>query len=116
MKHFRLVITVTACFFLVGFKKPVQEYGLANKKSAPIQKNLPPKPLDLNVSLSNLSFENASEKLSSVQSGLLDEIPNENPSKTRALELRGRVIVTQEQETEKTNSADGAGILINLRH
>lgn len=116
MKYFRFITMVAVCVFLAGFKTPARSNHPIGKKQAPIQKYSTPKSLDLKVPLSDISFENAPENLSAVHNGVLDAVANNSLPKTRALELKGRVIVTQEQEAEKSNSADGAGILINLRH
>ncbi|WP_411727496.1 hypothetical protein [Methyloglobulus sp.] len=116
MKCFRSVLVgfvVVACFFLSGFKK--HESSTKNQQSAGEAKHQQ-KPLDLTVPLRDVSFQATPETLAIVQGALPEALVADNKGKIRAVELQGNVIMSQEPEAGKTKSADGAGIVINLRH
>lgn len=120
MKCFRSVLVgfvVVACLFLSGFKKhiPKHESSTKNQQSAGEAKHQQ-KPLDLTVPLRDVSFQATPETLAIVQGALPEASVTDNKGKTRAVELQGKVIMSQEPEAGKTKSADGAGIVINLRH
>lgn len=120
MKCFRSIFVgfvVVACVFLCGFKKhtPDHESSTKNRQSAEKVKHQQ-KPLDLTMPVREVSFEEMPETLAIVHGGLPDAFPSENQGKARAIELQGKVIMSQEPEAGKTKSADGAAIMINLRH
>jgi hypothetical protein len=120
MKSFRLVMVgsvVVACFFLTGFKKPIHHYEPTTKKQhLVVAEKGQQKPLDLTVPLKDDSFQGTPETLTIVQGSMPVAFTGDKKSKTRAVELQGRAILTQEQEPGKAKSADGAGIVINLHH
>lgn len=82
----------------------------------PVEPVVLPMPLDLSVPFkesktAGLKIEHKS------QLGLTNQnlFASENTLKTQAVQLDGRVLMTQDQEIEKRKSLDGAGIVINLR-
>lgn len=120
MKCFRPVLVgfvVVACFFLAGFKKPLQNHDHTNKKQQVSEEGKSQqKPLDLSVPQRNVSFE-APETIAVLGRGALPgALTSDNNSKVRAVELQGNLIMSQEPEAGKIKSADGAGIMINLHH
>jgi hypothetical protein len=119
MKCFRAVLVVpvvVACFFLTGFKKPIQNHGHSNKKQQVSEAGKgQQKPLDLTVPQRELSFE-APETIAVLGGALPEELTADNQSKARTIDLQGKVIMSQEPEVGKMKSADGAGIVINLHH
>jgi hypothetical protein len=119
MKCFRSVLVgsvVVTCFFLTGFKKPIQDHGHSNKKHPAIEvrKGLQ-KPLDLTMPQRDVSFE-APETIAVLGGTLPVTFAADSQSKARPVELQGKVIMSQEPEAGKMKSADGAGIVINLHH
>ncbi|NOU21650.1 MAG: hypothetical protein HOO93_07620 [Methyloglobulus sp.] len=119
MKCFRPVLVgfvVVACFFLAGFKKPLQNHDHPNKKQQVSEEGKSQqKPLDLSVPQRNVSFE-APETIAVLGGALPGALTADNQSKARTVELQGKVIMSQEPEAGKIKSADGAGIMINLHH
>ncbi len=111
-------LVILATVFLLGFKKPLQKHNESSKISHSSMQQNSPKPLDLKLPSRNVSFQDPSEVLTVVHSKYASSNSenNLNNTKTRSLELKGNVIMTQEAEVEKARSADGAGIIINLRH
>ena len=107
-------IVVLACFFLYGFKKPIKAQGETLEKKSLANQKHPPKYLDLEVPLRKISFQEMPE-ISNAYPGHLSEPIAKNKSISRKIELQGRFIMSQEPEIEKTKSADGAGIVINIR-
>jgi hypothetical protein len=119
MKCFRSVLVgfvVFACFFLSGFKKPLHNHESSTKSQQSVAQAKRQKPLDLTVPLRDASFLDAPDALAIVQRSPTGALSVDNKSKTRALELQGKVIMSQEPEAGKLKSADGAGIVINLHH
>ncbi len=118
--HIAIAGMLTICgACLMGFKKPPHHItGAAGKAHAPAHQISEPKSLDLSLPSRNVSFEEAygdSKLVQTRYAGLNDDTAVNRP-KSRPLELKGNVIMSQEPEAEKTKSADGAGIMINLRH
>jgi hypothetical protein len=74
------------------------------------------KPLDLSIPFTDVD---KSDRLSEPTAGSSDQNSNyfasENKKKRRPLEVGGRLLMSPEPETEKQKSADGAGIVINLK-
>jgi hypothetical protein len=118
MKGVRSVLVgfvVIASFFLTGFKKPVHKSP--SKKHPQVEEvKGQQKPLDLTVPLSEVSFQKPPEALTIAQGVSQESIIVDSNSKTRPVELQGKVIMTSEPEAGKSKSADGAGIVINLHH
>ncbi|MBK8816339.1 MAG: hypothetical protein IPN42_12945 [Methylococcaceae bacterium] len=112
------VLIILAGFFLAGFKKPLQKHDESSKKKHSSLQQNNPKPLDLTLPSRNVSFQDPSEVLTVVHSKYAGSNTENklNNTKSRPLELKGNVIMSQEPEAEKAKSADGAGIIINLRH
>ena len=119
MKCFRSVLVgsvVVACFFLTGFKRPIQHHESTTKKQQLVEAGKhQQKPLDLTVPQRELSFE-APETIAVLGSALPGALTADNQSQARTVELQGKVIMSQEPEAGKMKSADGAGIVINLHH
>jgi hypothetical protein len=119
MKCVRSVLVgfvVVACFFLTGFKKPIQNHGHSNKKHQVIKVGKgQQKPLDLTVPQRDVSFE-APETIAVSGGALPVAFTPDSQNKARPVELQGKVIMSQEPEAGKIKSADGAGIVINLHH
>lgn len=119
MKYFRpasVSIMVLTSFFLLGFKSPTSKPVVPVKKHTSSGQHNDLKPLDLTLPTNNIRFEEQDEVLASLQNKPSSAIPAGNQTSTKPIELQGRVIMSQEQEIEKSKSADGAGIIINLRH
>jgi hypothetical protein len=110
-----VVFVVVVCFFLTGFKKPISNHKSSSKNQQSIGAKQQ-KPLDLTVPLSKVSFEDSPETLVMGQGTLTDALSVGNSGKPRGVELHGHLIMSQEPETGKMKSADGAGIGINLHH
>ncbi len=102
--------------FLLGSKKPMQNHGNSINKHHRSAQQKNAKPLDLTVPSRDVSFQDQPENLAVVQSKSDYQAPTNDLNKTRPIELQGNVIMSQEPEIEKTKTADGAGIMINLRH
>lgn len=122
MKWSHIAITgvlIICGVFLVGFKKPLHhKTAAANHTLSVSQPVSDVKPLDLSLPLREVGFQEAASDAAMIQtrySGLSGDNAV-SQSKTRSLELKGNVIMSQEPEAEKAKSADGAGIIINLRH
>jgi hypothetical protein len=118
MKCFRSILVgfvVVACFFLSGFKKHIHNHESSTKIQQSAESTKQQKPLDLTVPLSDIGFQETPETLAIVQV-TPGALVADNKGKIRAVELQGNVIMSQEPEAGKTKSADGAGIIINLRH
>ncbi len=119
MKCFRSVLVglvVVACFCLTGFKEHITGHGSPTKKQHSTVKAKQQTPLDLTVPIRNVSFEETSEPLAIANGTTLDGISGIKTGNSKVVELQGHVIMSQEPEAGKIKSADGAGILINLRH
>jgi hypothetical protein len=119
MNKFRLVFVgfvVVACFFLTGFKKHIPSHESSTKNHPSIEEAKQHKPLDLTVPLRNVSFEDIPETLAIVQGESAEALITNTKNRARAVELQGKVIMSQEPEAGKIKSADGAGIVINLNH
>jgi hypothetical protein len=119
MKCFRSVLVgfvVVACFFLTGFKKHIPNHEKSTKNHLTIEETKQQKPLDLTVPLRNVSFEDLPETLAIVQGDSTEALITNSKNRTRAVELQGKVIMSQEPEAGKIKSADGAGIVINLHN
>ncbi len=114
MKGYRsklVLCGVISCLCLTGFKQHAPKTSKHHAKEDTRQQ----KKLDLSVPKREISFQEPPEVIASAQTALPGvDINNEN--KGQPLELKGKVIMTQEQEAGKARSADGAGIVINLRH
>ena len=118
MNRFRPIsmsFVVIACLFLVGFKKPLPSDRPANNKPNSIEKNQL-KPLDLSLPLQTVNLAGSSIAPRGTQHQVIDVLTTNKKSRTRPFELQGQLIMTQEPELEKTKTADGAGIVINLHH
>lgn len=102
--------------FLLGSKKPIQNHDHSVNKHHRSAQQKQTKPLDLTLPSREISFQDQPENVAVVQSKSDYAAPESTLSKTRPIELQGRVIMSQEPEIEKTKTADGAGIMINLRH
>lgn len=119
MKCFRSVLVcfmVIACFFLTGFKKHSVNHTASTKNQHSSGEAKQQKPLDLSVPLRHVSFEESPETLAIREDTSLDALSAAYKRQSKAVELQGNLIMTQEPEAEKTKSADGAGIMINLHH
>lgn len=106
-------ILVVSSIFLCGFKQ-----HLPSKKTTVKNQQLEGEkiPLDLSVPVQALAFQEQPQAASFLESTLPKTAVSENGKKFRPVELQANVIMTQEQEAGKTNSADGAGIMIKLNH
>ncbi len=104
---------VISCLCLTGFKQHAPKKSPINKHHAKEQAKQQQK-LDLSVPKREISFQETPEIITTAQSALPDVDIGDN--KGHPLELKGKIIMSQEQEAGKTRSADGAGIQINLRH
>lgn len=104
---------VLSSFFLCGFKQhlPSKDTFIKNQ-----QLEGEKRPLDLSIPVQTLAFQEEPQAASFLESTLPKTEGLENGKKFRPVELRANVIMTQEQESGKTNSADGAGIMIKLNH
>jgi hypothetical protein len=108
-------LVVVACVFLTGFKKPVHNKGNSNKKHHVVKASKSQqKPLDLSVPQRVVSFE-VPETIAVLGNTLPVAFTPDSQKKARPIELQGKVIMSQEPEAGKIKSADGAGIVINLR-
>ncbi|MDA1343570.1 MAG: hypothetical protein O2966_06885 [Proteobacteria bacterium] len=119
MKCFRSVLVgfvVIACFFLTGFKKHTPNHEKSTKNHLTIKEAKQQKPLDLTVPLRNVSLEYLPEILAIGQGESTEALSAGSKNRVRAVELQGKVIMSQEPEAGKIKSADGAGIVINLHH
>ena len=119
MNRFRPIsmsFVVIACLFLVGFKKPLpSDHPPTHNKPVGNDKDQF-KPLDLSLPLQTVNLDGSLVAPRGTQHQVIDALTTNNKSKTRSFELQGRLIMTQEPELEKTKTADGAGIVINLHH
>ncbi len=98
----------------MGLKKTSHNPDVSiNKQPTPVEHNYS-KPLDLSIPTRNVNFQNQFDALVINNDNGVTSL--DKPIKSRPIELRGRVIMSQEPEVEKTKSADGAGIVINLRN
>ena len=104
---------VASSFFLAGFKQhsPSRETPIKNQ-----QLEGENRPLDLTIPVKALAFQEEPQSASFLESTLPKAEAQEKGKKFRPVELQANVIMTQEQESGKTNSADGAGIMIKLNH
>jgi len=74
------------------------------------------KPLDLSIPYQDVENANlVTEQTSEGQSRETNIFASVNKKKTRALQVDGRMLTSQEPEVEKQKSAEGAGIVINLK-
>lgn len=109
-----VLCVIISCFCLTGFKqhapKKVHVHKHQFKEEAKQQKKL-----DLSVPKREISFQEPPEIITTAQTALPD-IDIDNNKNEQSLELKGKVIMSQEPEVGKIRSADGAGIQINLRH
>jgi hypothetical protein len=75
-----------------------------------------PKPLDLSVpytdTVKNGSTLDQGEESNEQKASIF---ANENKKKTLPVQVNGRLLMSPEPEAEKQKSADGAGIVINLK-
>lgn len=103
-----------ASFFLMGLKKTIHDPDVSSKTQPPAAQHNDSKPLDLSIPMRNVNFQSQPDVLAINKDNGVTNL--DKSIKSRAIELRGRVIMSQEPEVEKTKSADGAGIVINLRN
>ena len=108
---FLLMLSVGLC----GFKKPLRHNKPFTSKGNPATIKVQSKPLDLSLPQPGQFFGEMPQKLAEASQSDESLFTN-GKNKSTALELEGQLIMTQEQEREKRRSADGAGIMINLRH
>ena len=114
--RFRMAaILLMISFLLCGFKQPARHGKPVSNKANPAEKKAKFKALDLSLPLSGYYFEATPQQLA-VATQNEAHLFTGAKSGASALELKGQLIMTQEQEREKRRSADGAGIMINLRH
>jgi len=74
------------------------------------------KPLDLSIPYSDVDNNMLLTGQDSESPAQTTNIfASENKKKTRPLQVDGRLLMSQEPEAEKQKSADGAGIVINLK-
>ncbi len=123
MKTYRfamLSLVVISLIFLCGFKKPNKKHRLVKQKPT-ITEQQEAKPLNLAIPASSsatLLAGGEEEIYAPSQSAEMSaaEIFNSARSSNKPLDLKGQIIMSQEPEAEKSKSADGAGIMINIHH
>lgn len=118
MSIFRAVlvgIIVSNSLLLCGFKKPVKKHSSNSiKHTKPLEVTHQQKTLDLRVPATLAMSEEPVKNVASLQQG--DDVLFESAAnRAHPLEVKGQVIMSQEPEAGKTKSADGAGLMINLR-
>jgi hypothetical protein len=85
-------------------------------KSAPANQHVLQKPLDLSVPYPDIQKNGLLiESNSEPPPKTTNIFASENKKKTRPVQLDGRLLMSPEPEAEKQKSADGAGIVINLK-
>lgn len=104
--------TKTANNKAVAISKPASK----NEQSDLAKKDDLEKPLDLSIPFADIDKSDRSAELNTDSAFQKANIfATENKKKSRPLQLNGRFIMSPEQESEKLKSADGAGIVINLK-
>jgi hypothetical protein len=104
--------TKTAVNKAVAISKPASE----NEESDLAKKDGLEKPLDLSIPFADIDKSDRSTELNTDSSFQKTNIfANDNKKTNRPLQLNGRFIMSPEPESEKLKSADGAGIVINLK-
>jgi hypothetical protein len=91
---------------------------LANKRDArgSVNDSELQKPLDLSIPYMDVDkSDRLNEQGSEDQDQKANLFASENRKKTRPLQVDGRLLMSPEPEAEKQKSADGAGIVINLK-
>jgi hypothetical protein len=74
------------------------------------------KPLDLTIPYTDVEKNRLlTEQSTEIPPQSTNIFASENKKKTRQLQVDGRFLMSQELEKEKQKSADGAGIVINLK-
>jgi hypothetical protein len=74
------------------------------------------KPLDLTIQINSADMTKMADEINpSFQSQKTSIFTKEETSKPAPVQLGGRLIMSPEPETEKQKSADGAGIVINVK-
>jgi hypothetical protein len=118
MSIFRAVlvgIIVSNSLLLCGFKKQVKKHSSNSIKHAkPLGVTEQQKILDLSVP-ETLALSEEAIKNNDTSQQADDAFFKTTSIKPRPLEVKGQVIMSQEPEAGKTKSADGAGLMINLR-
>jgi hypothetical protein len=116
--RFGLIVMILATSVaLFGFKKAIHRAGDVEKKQHIDRSGKGEKPLDLTLAHCPTIFfnsENTSLSMAEIR-GRPSVFHDQNASNTQ-IELKGRVIMSAEPEAEKRKTADGAGIMINIRH
>lgn len=113
--HSKLMLCgVISCLCLTGFKQHAPKISPASKHHAKEEAKQPQK-LDLSVPKREISFQEPPAIIATAQTAL-PGVDIDNKNNDQPLELKGKVIMSQEPEAGKIRSADGAGIQINLRH
>lgn len=107
---------ILSCFIICGFTKPVKKQKHGKQKVMAIEKQQQ-KPLNLTVPSIKTPMELGNTNLQIVRDDS-DAFQHVDlmQSKNAPLEMKGQVIMSQEPELEKSKTADGAGIVINIRH
>jgi hypothetical protein len=96
----------------IASSKPVREI----KNSELAKKEEIEKPLDLTIPFADIDQSDRTAELNADNSLQKTNIfAAENKKKSRPIQLNGRFIMSPEPEAEKLKSADGAGIVINLK-
>jgi len=108
-------ILLVLSLLLCGFKKPVRHGKPVSNKAHPAEVKAQTKALDLSLT-SPAQYYNDNPQQLAVATQSETQLFSGAKSSAGTLELRGQLIMTQEQEREKRRSADGAGITINLHH
>ncbi len=104
--------TKTASYKAVTISKPASK----NEQSDLEKNDELEKPLDLSIPFADIDQSDRSAELNTDSTFQKANIfATENKKKSRPLQLNGRFIMSPEQESEKLKSADGAGIVINLK-
>ena len=95
---------------------PKKKSAVNVKKNEMAKLKAAPKPLDLSVpftdTVKNGSALDQDEESNEQKASIF---ANENKKKTLPVQVNGRLLMSAEPEAEKQKSADGAGIVINLK-
>ena len=106
---------LVAVICLTGFKQHSAKTHSITKHQAVEEETKQQKKLDLSIPKREISFQEPPELLANAQT-VLPSVDINNKNDNREVELKGKVIMSQELEAGKTKSADGAGIVINFHH
>jgi hypothetical protein len=90
--------------------------GIAKPSDADKSALVQQKPLDLSIPYTDVEKNGLTTgQEPEIPSGTTNIFASENKKKTLPVQVDGRLLMSQEPEAEKQKSADGAGIVINLK-